>query len=227
MFLLTSLVAVPAAHAVDLTLPAEIKILESADFVISAGTANANMILFVSVDGEGMGPCPPALNGTCMDILAPRNLGSAVADANGDVTISWTPPAGAAGFDLSFQAVDTGALAVSPAATQTVLDNVFSFRVSDGPYWLLDPQVLSCVDTCATLFGGVQADWECSTSETVVDNMAKVGEWGVAGCPIVAEDFKQQNPQNPGYDCGSIGCSVSAYVSDNCSVDDTNYCHPL
>ncbi len=228
---LMSILMAPSAQAVDLTLPAEILSSKTADFEVTAGTASGNMVLFVSATGEGAGPCPAPLGGTCMDILNPKNVGSATADANGDATISWAPPAPAAGIELSFQVVDQAALAVSAVQTQTIVQGVFEYGVAEGPFWPTNPDVYSCLETCAMLFGGAEADWECSTSLNSVDNMARAAEFAGIGCAIVPEDFKEEDPASPGYDCGitSPPCSTSAYVEDGCGLFlsfDTNYCHP-
>ncbi len=101
-----------------------------------------------------------------------------------------------------------------------------SFKVFDGARWDTDPPVYSCVDACALLFGGVKSDYDCSTSGVVVDNLAFVSGWGdPSTCTApVAETYSKEKAVNPGYDCGSVGCSYSAYVKDNCADTVINWC---
>ncbi len=105
-----------------------------------------------------------------------------------------------------------------------------SFMVEDGPSWVNDPPVASCIETCATLFGGVETDYNCSTSKAVLDYSSFVSGWGDGTfCTNpVDEDFKKEDPANPGYNCGAVGCAYSAYVTDWCVAgaggSATNYC---
>jgi hypothetical protein len=103
---------------------------------------------------------------------------------------------------------------------------VGDFMISDGPPWIDDPPVYSCIETCALLFGGVATDYHCSTDPVVLDYQAYVDGWADATyCSTpVAEDFEKENAGNPGYDCGNLGCSYSAYVLDHCTWGETNYC---
>ncbi len=52
------------------------------------------VVFFVSTQGEGMGPCHPTAP-ICLDVIAPRTVGSAVADAQGDAVISVRVPSAA------------------------------------------------------------------------------------------------------------------------------------
>lgn len=99
---------------------------------------------------------------------------------------------------------------------------VGSFNVDDGPAWATNPPTYSCVEACATVFGGTGAEYSCSTTDQSIDNQAYVSGWGDGQyCTTpVAEDFKL----NTFYNCGSTGCAYSAYVSDHCS-DSINYCY--
>jgi len=102
-----------------------------------------------------------------------------------------------------------------------------SFQILDGPQWTNNPPVYNCLEACAFIFGGIAADYQCSTSALVVDNQAYVDGWGDSQyCTNpVAEDFSQEDPLNPGYNCGGGMCSYSAYVSDH-QCQSTNYCWP-
>ena len=101
-----------------------------------------------------------------------------------------------------------------------------SFNVHDGDQWGNNPPVYTCLETCALLFGGGPTDYECSTSNVMIDNLAYLSGWGDATyCSTgAAEDFSREDAANPGYDCGVPGCSYSAYVSDNCFTAPDTYC---
>lgn len=98
-----------------------------------------------------------------------------------------------------------------------------SFAVASGPRWWSNPETYSCVEACALLFGGTNQGntytYHCSTSSTTLDYTAWTDSWGGDGCQVHSETYKL----NSYYDCGSVGCSVSAYVSDH-SCWQTNYC---
>ncbi|MGA9574279.1 MAG: hypothetical protein WBS20_10075, partial [Lysobacterales bacterium] len=99
---------------------------------------------------------------------------------------------------------------------------VGSFQVSDGPDWTTNPPTYSCLEACAEVFGGAAGDYSCSTSAQSIDYMAFADGWGdTQYCSNpVSEDFKL----NTLYDCGTTGCSYSAYVSDH-GCDAVNYCY--
>ena len=101
---------------------------------------------------------------------------------------------------------------------------VGSFTVSDGPDWGTNPPTYSCLEACAEVFGGAAGDYSCSTSDSSIDHQAFVDGWGDSQyCSTpVAETFKLNDP----YDCGSTGCSYSAYVNDHGACgSSTNYCY--
>jgi hypothetical protein len=130
--------------------------------------------------------------------------------------------------------------AVHPGAVEVCEDGVDSdcsgldgtcspigdFVVQDGPVWSTDPPVVSCIETCAKLFGGFPTQYHCSVDPLVLDFTAFVSGWGDGtGCTTpAAEDLEKQDPANPGYNCGSFGCAYSAYVVDWCFSGETNYC---
>ena len=58
-----------------------------------------------SRDGAGEGPCPERFGGVCLDVQAPKFLGSCSADAQGVAWIAADVPGGAVGRTLAFQAV--------------------------------------------------------------------------------------------------------------------------
>jgi len=101
------------------------------------------------------------------------------------------------------------------------------FQINDGPSWVTDPKVVNCLEVCASLFGGLSTDYNCSTSKAVLDYQSFVDGWGDSTfcTKPVSESFKKEQAGNPGYDCGFGGCSYSAYVMDH-SCTATNYCWP-
>jgi len=109
------------------------------------------------------------------------------------------------------------------------LSLVGSYAVGDGPRWS-DPGVVvySCREACALVFGGASEEYRCSTVEGEVNGRAYVD--GYADSQFcqgdgVADDFSQ--PAGGLYDCGSAGCSYSAYVLDHAIIGECggiNYC---
>ena len=97
-----------------------------------------------------------------------------------------------------------------------------SFFINDGPPWGNNPPVYNCLEACALLFGGLATDYQCSTSGAVIDNQSYVDGWGDAQyCTSpVAEDFSL----GVNYDCGGMGCSYSAYVTDH-ACQSENFCY--
>ena len=104
---------------------------------------------------------------------------------------------------------------------------VGQFSVNQGPQWSNAGVVsYSCLEACAMLFGGAAGQYHCSTTNGVLNNRSHVSGWGDAQyctANTVAENFKA--PAGGGaYDCGAVGCSYSAYVTDHCQADAVNYC---
>ncbi len=142
----------------------------------------------------------------------------------------------AAGGDVD---CDDGAADIYPGAIDKCADGVDQdcaagdkkckvlgfFDVGDGPDWMTNPPVLSCLDTCALLLGGTAADYQCSTSNVAIDNLGFVTGWGdIKFCSVgKPEDFTKEDPAMPGYDCGTPKCSYSAWTLDQC-VGSVNYC---
>ena len=102
----------------------------------------------------------------------------------------------------------------APASGQAL---VGSYEVHDGPLWTTDPPIYDCLEACALVFGGAAADYACSTSAASIDHQAFVSGWGDdTYCTTpVAEDFSVGTLYD---NCGSIGCSYSAYVNDHCDA---------
>jgi cysteine-rich repeat protein len=109
----------------------------------------------------------------------------------------------------------------APAAGQAVLG---SFEVREGPWWETSPPIYDCLEACAVVFGGAAADYACSTLGDSIDHQAYVSGWGdETYCTTpVAEDYSVGVLYD---DCGSVGCSYSAYVNDHCDEGlARNYC---
>lgn len=72
-------------------------------------------VWLVAGDGAGAGLCPPALGGTCLDVLNAQLMGSAVADANGYAAIDiMLPHETDDGLEYHFQAASiTGGVGVT------------------------------------------------------------------------------------------------------------------
>jgi hypothetical protein len=118
--------------------------------------------------------------------------------------------------------------ALPPLAPDTPIG---SFLVGDGPLWTTDPQTYTCMEACSTVFGGTADMYACSTVDNGINNLAWASTWGAnpnhcSNGTAVADDFKL----GTNYDCGSGGCSISAYVQDHCgdpgiNTESTNYCY--
>jgi hypothetical protein len=65
----------------------------------------ATVTFAASAAGLGPGPCPPALNGACLNIARPVILGTATASANGVATLVRQAPANLPAGLYTFQAV--------------------------------------------------------------------------------------------------------------------------
>jgi hypothetical protein len=100
------------------------------------------------------------------------------------------------------------------------------FNVSDGPPWR-EAEAMSCVSACAQIFGGVRADYGCSTVDGAYNGRAHLDGYGDGQYCVgdAAEDFVTPG-EGQVYNCGAEGCSYSAYVDDH-SADcgnAVNYC---
>lgn len=107
----------------------------------------------------------------------------------------------------------------------TILCGARSYKMTEAPNWGTHPQVMSCVEACASLFGGTASNYACSVDATTITHTAWVSGYGTGqychsnGTPA-SETFKS------GTTYGGPG-DYSAYVSDHCYTDaDVNYCFP-
>ncbi len=100
---------------------------------------------------------------------------------------------------------------------------VGSYNVHSGPAWGGNPPTYTCKEACAQLYGGAAGDYACSTTNGGVNGQAFLSGYAdLKYCTMPADDdFKV----NTFYNCGSFGCSYSAFVQDNCSGGTSiNYC---
>lgn len=96
------------------------------DRVLAATTWQNPVHFAFSLRGVGDGPCPTALGGLCLDILAPvRKIGTAVADVNGLAVLTATVPPATTGMVLHFQALE----ARGPGGASSVASNVVSTSI--------------------------------------------------------------------------------------------------
>jgi hypothetical protein len=155
------------------------------------------------------GRCAPA--GTCPGV------------ANGSATCTGT---GVCGLTCNTGYFLCSGQCVADLNSVNCLQYVNSYVVNDGPFWFSNPppQVVSCVERCAAISGGVPSHYRCSTSRIAVDFQAHVDGWGL-GCMVVADDFKRGNAAGEYVLAGIGGPSVSAFVRDHaCSASSVNYC---
>ncbi len=85
-------------------------------------TPSETVFLAYSVVGPGPGPCPPALGGLCLDILAPRLLSSQAANSLGSANFNAVIPSSTPLIPIYVQA----AIARGPGGSQSVKSNVAS-----------------------------------------------------------------------------------------------------
>ncbi|MFG0330713.1 MAG: hypothetical protein ACF8PN_12550 [Phycisphaerales bacterium] len=79
---------------------------ELATFLVRGAAAGERAVFAYSFAGVGNGPCPPALGGLCIDLLAPVTvMGQSVADAAGMASLTLRVPPNAPLREVSTQAV--------------------------------------------------------------------------------------------------------------------------
>ncbi len=102
-----------------------------------------------------------------------------------------------------------------------------AYFVAGGTYWQFDPSTYSCVEACALIFGGVAANYSCSTTPSSINHLAYVD--GYADPSHCTSPVSETYKLNTHYNCGSFGCAYSAYVGDNCGNygNPANYCFNL
>ena len=96
-----------------------------------------------------------------------------------------------------------------------------SYTVGSGPAWDLGTAPVSCLDACATTFGGAPGDYFCSTRPDVVDHLAFGDGWGDAG--LCAAPQPEDLVVGATTACSGEGCYYSARVADH-GCNATNWC---
>jgi hypothetical protein len=95
----------PAAASMTLEGPDRLFLGQNNTFEVTGNLGQQEMVyLIMSRTGVGAGPCPQAIGGQCLSLLAPRIIGQAFYEdglASIDITL---PPATVSGADLHFQA---------------------------------------------------------------------------------------------------------------------------
>jgi len=88
----------------------------------TTGAVPGAKVMFGFSTALGSGPCPAALDGLCLDLVAPSLVGSAIADDSGLATLDFNVPPNAPPTAVAyFQSAELGsAPAVSPAVSETV-----------------------------------------------------------------------------------------------------------
>jgi hypothetical protein len=116
----------------------------------------------------------------------------------------------------TIEAVHSRIRVSSGSGAKAAGDLVGEMCVGEGPNWQSNPECKNCLEACAIKFGGSSSDYECSTSNSTINNNAHLSGWGDQGLCFgngAAEDFKV----GAFYSCGGFGCSYSAWVQDNCA----------
>jgi hypothetical protein len=146
----------------------------------------------------------------------PRRIGSVYS-----VTVVSNPPgrtcavANGSGVATTFDITNV-------VVTCTPLANT-SYLVNAGPFWPTNPPTQTCLEACASLFGGTSTNWACSTVSGSVNNQAYVSQYG-GPCSVQSESFKVHATY---VGCPGGVCAVSAYVQDHCNGGQRNYCFVL
>jgi VCBS repeat-containing protein len=103
---------------------------------------------------------------------------------------------------------------------------VGSYRTSNGPQWPSNPPTYTGQEAAALLFGGSASDYAISINSSqdpsTITHTAWVDGWGSIlyfGATPAPENYKK----NTFYNCGSTGCSYSAYVMDHVNTSKINY----
>ena len=161
------------------------------------------------------GPC--AACPTCNDNI--QNQGETGVDCGGPCVACATCSDGIK------NGTETGVDCGGSCAAVCSISMVGSFNINSGPAYAGNPASYTCTEACALIYGGTANQYGCSTVAGTMNNLAWVDGWGDSShCPggvPVADTYEK--PVNGNYNCGSTGCSYSAYVSDH-GCTGPNYC---
>jgi len=136
-----------------------------------------------------------------------------------------TPCCGNQSVEASEQCDDGNAIETDDcdSACQYTFTVVGQYGLGSGPNWSTNPTPVSCVETCAIVFGGAASEYACATTNSVLDHKAYLDGWNDTQFCITPtdDDFKK----GTSYDCGSVGCSYSAYVEDHTENNPGSVCN--
>ncbi len=98
-----------------------------------------------------------------------------------------------------------------------------SYIIGEGPFWFTNPPALTCLEACATNFGGLATDYRCSISPNIITNTGYYDltqsdfDNSYVDCPMYVSDATKS--------CETENCKVIAYVNyHNGCVGRVNYC---
>lgn len=147
------------------------------------GLTEGDQVTFAASATAGPGPCPPALLGLCLDIVAPTVIGTAFADYTGHAIVSVPVPAGTPPMTTVYlQAAILGA--AGPATTQVAAAIVDDDADLDGYVAGVD-----CNDADATVHPGA--------SERFGDAVDSDCDGQVDGTPFGFQDYRWSTPRAP------------------------------
>lgn len=181
--------------------PARLFVGRTNTFVVSGNLGQQEPVyLAVSTAGTGRGPCPPALGGRCLGILAPTLVGNAAFDgdtAEISVTVPSTAPAG---LTVHLQA----GIARGLGGNASVLSNVVSLETED--------YILGCTDPGANNY---------DPGATVDDGSCVIPTSNPPGSLLIAASaWTDPSPPAGWRQCAGFintaGDDVAGHVLDNC-----------
>ncbi len=141
---------------------------DTVTLVVTDANPGEPLYLGYSLQGPGVGPCPPVLGGFCIGLLSPQLLNTATADANGGATFTATVPMGLSGPEISFQVIGGYGRSAygTPVVTRIVQpDPPSPLSLCSGPV-VTDPFTTADVSVNGdTLFVDVEYSGGCADHE--------------------------------------------------------------
>ena len=105
-----------------------------------------------------------------------------------------------------------------PSSSPSPYRIVGNYTVNSGPPYSSNPPCYTCQQACAMVLGGSTSSYRCSTGSSYLNYQAYETSYGISGCQVTNDTYSLGNT----YNCGTTGCSYSAFCADNCQ--NTNYC---
>jgi hypothetical protein len=164
-----------------------------------------------STNGFGPGPCPAALGGLCLDIANARPLGSAIANASGEASLTLRVPAAVPPNSLIWlqAAVPAGANSYkSFYALAEVLDPACPAIISD--FQAEADAIRSCTTAseCGQVLSGTSCgctrDWVARTNADPTDFYDLLNQAGSCGFGLISTC---DCPPANGFDCVNNTCT--------------------